>query len=40
LQKYENTDCEITIVKSLGGKNHYLFNCPFIEEALQSLVEH
>ncbi|XP_022174799.1 uncharacterized protein LOC111036859 [Myzus persicae] len=35
LQKYENTDCELTIVKSLGGKNHYLFNCPFIEEILQ-----
>ncbi|XP_016658697.1 uncharacterized protein LOC100167275 isoform X2 [Acyrthosiphon pisum] len=35
LEKYENTDCELTIVKSLGGKNHYLFNCPFIEEVLQ-----
>ncbi|XP_060876252.1 uncharacterized protein LOC132949399 isoform X3 [Metopolophium dirhodum] len=35
LEKYENTDCEITIVKSLGGKNHYTFNCPFIEEILQ-----
>ncbi|CAI6361930.1 unnamed protein product [Macrosiphum euphorbiae] len=35
LEKYENTDCELTIVKSLGGKNHYLVNCPFIEEILQ-----
>ncbi|XP_025208243.1 uncharacterized protein LOC112603736 [Melanaphis sacchari] len=35
LQKYENTDCELTILKSLGGKNHYLFNCPFFEEILQ-----
>ncbi|XP_022170007.1 uncharacterized protein LOC111033534 [Myzus persicae] len=35
LRKYENTDCELTIVKSLDGKNHYLFNCPLIEEVLQ-----
>jgi len=35
LQKYENTDCEVTVLKSLGGKNHYLINCPFFEEILQ-----
>lgn len=35
LKQYENTDCEITVVKSLGGKNHYSINCPFLENILQ-----
>lgn len=35
LKKYENTDCEVTVVKNLGGKNHYSINCPFLENILQ-----
>lgn len=31
LQTYENTECEVTIVKNLYGKNHYLIDCNFIE---------
>ncbi|KAF0751710.1 Uncharacterized protein FWK35_00019435 [Aphis craccivora] len=35
LKDHENTDCEMTVVKSLGGKNHYSINCPFLENILQ-----
>lgn len=35
LRTYENTDIEFTIVKNLGGKNHYLIKCPFLENILK-----
>jgi len=33
LQKYENTDCEFTVIKSFGDQ--YLISCPFLETILQ-----
>lgn len=35
LKKYENTDCEFTVQKKLGGKNHYLIKCPFFDDLLK-----
>jgi hypothetical protein len=34
LQKYENTDCEFTVVKNLDDEDYYSISCSFLEDIL------